>query len=586
MLDREGPRTCTATARERRIAQALHAGAGAEVAADGTGDGALHIGRGAVAGRDGFMATKTERREAGQGRTALVSLTSPAVVLQGYDSVNGDARQTALKGETASTGANVIMYHRICTDLESLSQALQINQSLSVGMASVGSADEKMEFIHNLTVTTYSVSIVVYVSKIISTETVTNAWIKDDVAPPTDDAALNEFFQIYGDSYVSALTRGGEYYAVYTFHSQTQDEQTNVKATINAHGVVGGTSISTDLQIQLDDIRKSTQVYVEVQQGVRGVANLELPKDEEIVEFARTFPTRDLAAPVITSFQSAGYETIKGIGTHFSKVKNNRLKFVGTKVKPGLSAKLAYVLMLKNQIDLLHQIYDFYGGHSDTTLDRVANEVDADLDAINNTMNDYSNDPTAELKHPALKSLSHKKIPMLNYSTFYTPYYGSPDQGVGFPFDDVDNIGSYLQLRTHITSIQFWATDQVFKFVTRYADTSKESEKVHGGDFGTPSNVLSLQTGQYVQQITGTSAVNSTGNVSITSLGIMATNSDGSNPSTVQGGIPAGGTFASSRPADTFVLGFRGRNRNELHSLGLVCAKFLDATWQKAPWKI
>jgi hypothetical protein len=113
-----------------------------------------------------------------------VRVPRPAAVFQGYDSVNGQGLSTAVEGTTNRTGAISQVTYTVCTDIETLSQSLQVDQSLSVGYGSFGGVDEKSKFVRSLNVTTYSVSIVVYAKHVLGTVTATDFAQKPGITPP------------------------------------------------------------------------------------------------------------------------------------------------------------------------------------------------------------------------------------------------------------------------------------------------------------------------------------------------------------------------------------------------------------------
>ena len=62
--------------------------------------------------------------------------SGPVQIFQGYDSVIGIGLGTAVEGTSKSAGAQTQEYFQGCETIESLSRALQIDQSLSVGFGS------------------------------------------------------------------------------------------------------------------------------------------------------------------------------------------------------------------------------------------------------------------------------------------------------------------------------------------------------------------------------------------------------------------------------------------------------------------
>src|SRR4051794_9639114 len=95
-------------------------------------------------------------------KTAAVQGGSPPTDLfQGYDSFVGSGRSTALTGTKGAAGANSQTYWKVCTDTNSLYEAMNISGSVSASFG-LGSVDAKMSFAQNLNVSSTSVTVVVY----------------------------------------------------------------------------------------------------------------------------------------------------------------------------------------------------------------------------------------------------------------------------------------------------------------------------------------------------------------------------------------------------------------------------------------
>src|SRR5207244_5679482 len=102
-----------------------------------------------------------------------------------------------------AVGARSDVTYSGCESIETLSRALQIDQSLSVGFGPFGSVDEKTTFVYNLDVTTTSVSIVVYARHVTGKQALTDYGLKPNIPPPVGDEALKKFFNGFGDSFLS-----------------------------------------------------------------------------------------------------------------------------------------------------------------------------------------------------------------------------------------------------------------------------------------------------------------------------------------------------------------------------------------------
>jgi hypothetical protein len=491
---------------------------------------------------------------------------TPVAVFEGYDSVTGAGRSTAVRGEIQTVGGSSGVSYRVCEDISSLAQTLNISQSLSVSYASIGSLDEKMDFVRKLNVTTNSISIVVYARHVLGTDVVTNVAVSDGIkSPGNDNDAIREFFTSYGDSYLASRTRGGEYYAVYTFYSQTREEQQSLVIDMKAHGLYDGVTVDASLQTKLSTFTSTTRTRSALNQSISGIQNPKLPDGSGIVSYALSFPSMILDAPAIISFESNGYEHVPKFGA-FGTLPANRNYFVGTGLVDGLTASLVRVQQLRNQIGWLQGIYRFYGYTGDTKLTPAAGTADADLAAINTQIQAWEKDPVQSFTAPSLPSLE-LGTPSLNYSIGYSPAYGGSG---GAPFFDI-NPTTYIQQQTAITNIQLRSGNFIDALIVTYQGNSGPQQFKHGGDGGNLSTPLTLLPGQRVTRINGRAG----GVVD----NITVTISDGR---TVGGGGGGGGGYDWSVPTGSIALGFSGRSGEFLDQIQVIYATLGTATWQPA----
>ena len=489
----------------------------------------------------------------------------PAALFQGYNSVDGHGGSTALQGNTKIVGGTSTVSYRVASDIETLSRALEIDQSLSIGFGPFGSVDQKLKFVSNLKITTNSISIVVYARHFVGAETMTDVALKQGVKPPEGNAELNEFFQTYGDSYITSMTRGGEYYAVYTFYSQTREEQTQLEASMKAAGIYEGVKIDASLQVKLDNFVSSTKTRVTFDQNVSGLLNPKLPTASDLITYAIAFPSLNIDAPAIIALDSSGYESVGGIGTKFDPVSKNRRYFTGDGVYGGLTSKLIQVQQLLNQISWLEDIYQFYNGFVDSKVDSVRKLAEADLQAIDDQLVAYNRDPTQSFTVPPLKSLD-EGTPVLQYDIGTSGAHGGDGGG---PFDDVD-IANYLQQQTRISALQLRSGGRIDRLITTYQSRHGTVKLEHGGDGGGLGNVLTLLEGQFVTKVEGRSGAR------VDNLKFTIT--DGRS---VSGGGGGGGPFTFEPPAGAFIMGFSGRSGAELDRIEFVHAKLKPAIWRR-----
>jgi len=487
----------------------------------------------------------------------------PVALFQGYDSMTDSGRQTAVTGTNQPTGGQSTSYCSICKTVTELAKSLQIDASLSASYMGLGSVDAKTSFFSSLNVTTYSLSIVVYASKVTGSMTRTNAALKKDIAIPADDDQLADFVSTYGDSYVSSITLGGEYYAVYTFYSESEEEQTKLEADLKASGVVAGVSLSAELSTKMSSFSKTSTTRSAFNQKMTGIENPPAVGPDDIAGFASRFATLTLDSPVVIAITTTGYEELAGFRRHFGPIIRARRYFIDN---DGIVGKLAQLKQIDNQTTLIKHIYEFYGNHQDKVLEQNQAAVRADIKAIRDQLDAYSDDPTQSFTEPPLPSLANGS-PTLKFE-HYADLIGST---FGELFEDVD-VAAYLRRRTRITRLYMRTGDWVDHMETTYENEAQTWTAKHGEDRGDSQSALDLTPGQFFVQYSG---MRDDGNLN----GIVL-RSEGGVGGRVQGGRGGGKEFDVQLEPGWFCLGFFGYVRDGgCRSIGVHTAHLLDAQW-------
>ncbi|MFZ6183800.1 jacalin-like lectin [Nannocystis pusilla] len=495
-------------------------------------------------------------------------LTDVAALRAGYDSVNGDGRVTsAVTGRTVERGGISESRIRVCLDVEQVCQALGISWSLGASIPGVGGASRKSKFVNSIKITTYSLTIVVYSQHVQNTETLADARLSPGVEPPQGDEALRRFFQAYGDSFITSLTTGSEYYAAYVLHAQTKEQQRGLEAGLQAEGIYNGVKFEAELQGKLDKCIQSVNVNVTFDQQVAGIANPSLPTPKTMIQYAIDFPSLAVTAPVVLGYEYDGYEHLPEITTSFEPIAKNRRYFIGDKAVGGLTAKEAQVQGLDNQLLWLQETYKFYGGYVDPNVDRVKAMSGKELSAIHAQKSAYAQDPIQSFTEPALPSLN-EGTPELSLVGGASEQKGSTG---GNPYDDVPSPLDNVQKRTRITQITMRMGDRVDKLTTAYLDQNGETKKEHGGTGGKEDRSIRVEAGQFVVRVTGKY------NKKMDKMTFFLSNGQ----SVTAGGTSGDKEFDLAPPSGNFVLGFRGRSGSEYDAIQLVYAHFNPAKWSR-----
>jgi Jacalin-like lectin domain len=412
-------------------------------------------------------------------------------LFNGYDSIaNGMLNASAVTGGSEQSGGRSVVNIRVCESVSELAKALEIDGSLSISYLKAVNVTAKMKFMQKLNATARSITIVVYASHEEGNWSVKNVKLAEGVKAPTNDDEAADFAASYGDSYVSEATQGGEYYAVYTFHTETQTEQRELTASLKAKGVYTGVTANLDVQTKLSDFLKTTSTNWTFDQEITGHKNPKLPNQDELIKFALDFPSKALDSPVTTGFKVAGYEGVPGINRRkFAKIVENRDHFLGP---DGVLVSYARLNGVQNQIGWLKRIYARYNYAGDPALLDFEKQVKADLATINKQITAYKRDPAADFAKPPLPSLD-KGEPVLSYATGQPISFGGEGGG---PFDFMST-GEALRNQVKIASLRFADGDEVVhKMEVGYASDRNDWKTSHGAN-GNFREIFYLEEGQF-----------------------------------------------------------------------------------------
>jgi hypothetical protein len=496
----------------------------------------------------------------------------PVNLFSGYDTVSrGMLSSSAVAGEHQKSGGKSSVQIAVCESLSELARALEIDASLSVGYLKTADVTAKMEFVKNLDVTARSVSIVVYAHHQIGTWTARDVKLQDTVNPPTDHgASASRFALSYGDSFVSSVTLGGEYYAVYIFNTETREEQQTLAASLKV-AVRAGAKVEADSQVKLSEVLNSTKTSWTLKQEITGIDNPEFPNETKLIEFALKFSKLVPNSPVITGIKVQGLESVFKSGSVYQKVAKNRRYFLDP--DDGLLPSLARLTTVRNQVEWLKNIYDRYNYQGDISLLDFERDLLKDVKAINNQVADWEFGASGTFEAPKLSTLT-KGEPILQFDQPEPPLWGGP--GPGHAQWDFPAVGDAIRNRTRIRWIRLSNAhirgfDVLGRLEVEYISDKKTWTETHGTDPREAQPKLYLEEGQFpVRFEVGHGTY-------VDRLKIHL--SDGR--TTASGG--SGGAKVDWKvPADHFVVGFGGWSGACIDQLQILHAKLKPAKMVKA----
>jgi hypothetical protein len=431
--------------------------------------------------------------QAGEGDT-------PNKLFTGYDSVGaGMLSSSAVVGDAKAEGGRNVVNIRVCESVSELADALEIDGSLSVSYLKAANVTAKMKFMKSLNVTEKSVTIVVYAAVETGTWTVKNVKLRpapDAVTAPTNDAEAARFVKTYGDSFIKEATQGGEYYAVYTFRSTTQEEKREITASLKAEGIYSGVTAKAEVQTKITSFASRSSVDWTLKQEMTGITGISLPSEDKLVQFALDFSSKTMNRPVTTGFAIEYYEKVPGFGDGFAKVAANRRYFLGDK---GMIAKLARLKGLEEQIKRLKAIYACYK-FKDPELEAFKKRVETDIATIEAQVDAWLDNPTGNFSKPSLPSLEEGE-PVLDYVAHHVASFGKEGGGT---FDFM-SVGNAFRNQVRIVSIRLSdGTFEKYHVIRRmeieYASEKRRWTAVHG-EGGNAREKFFFEDGQFISHM-------------------------------------------------------------------------------------
>jgi hypothetical protein len=427
----------------------------------------------------------------------------------GYDSAKKAPKHATLldASDIAPGGTNHTCTIEVCVNSTEVAQTLRIDSSASAD-GFYGGVKAKMDLMQEMEISTYSTTVVVYANTQNGPQTIRNAVLKPDVTLPDWSTAtsevLNEFVRVYGDSFVSSVTEGGEFYALYTFKSASKESQQSLKADLEAKVQSGLSSGSFEFQTEMDEVASAHSVEYKADMKLSGFKNLGLPSPNDLVSFAQNFTMLVPDSPVVTSIESTPYEQVPGFGS-FANIPQNRLKLIGGWNDKGLIRTFLDLTSLSNSIQSLKNLYRFYGPdqvYVDQTLDSKEQAVHHDLDLLRNTLEQFANTPSAPIEIDPMTSLSDGS-PVLSIDVHLSNNCGGQGGSRSEMLSDMGytDLTSALLQHHRIKQVGF-RTGQIVDYLeVTYLNDRFHKTIGYGGGGGGSGTTLTLEESQYICQV-------------------------------------------------------------------------------------
>lgn len=395
---------------------------------------------------------------------------APSAVINGigvgFNTFTSEAYPTAISpsSPTVSQGLSSKCSVKVCASIDSFNQATSHALGVSAQVTSSSSSSSSSSsdssssgstgptfganttLSNALSLSDTSISVVVYSSVVTSSLAYDGCSLASGLAEPTTTAEALTFYQNYGDSFVSAVTEGGEYMAIFVFYSQTDQDQKAVQASLSANGVVNvdGTSANLGATVGggISATINNTNVRCSIYQSLLG-STAAVPADnnttpqafaEAIINFAQGFTASQVNQPVVFDYATQGYETLfSSTSPGFEAIALNRTVYSGS-----VGPNLAYLQSLSTQYAWISNAYATYGYSGDSTFNANQTQLTSDINGLNGWLSPVAANPT--VFSPLSASLNPPQsllngLPVFTYLTPTQPTYGSTG---GNPYQDIN----------------------------------------------------------------------------------------------------------------------------------------------------
>lgn len=327
--------------------------------------------------------------------SAESSFEMPGDVFSGYDSMNGTCKATAVDGVAREPGTDnsTVVSIDVCTSAQDVANALSISGTASASYGAF-SATASASYAHRLRLTETSTVVVISVVRKTSVQRYRSTSPMADVPTPE---TIEDFYQTYGDVWVSSLTRGMQYWSLFVRHDTSRQEQTDVVTSLTADGGVGEFAGSVEVNTALSRTLRSEGSRWNHTQGVVGLPAVALKGIDGVLAFANAFNEQPDDKAAVLAFSTQGYETVPGFPDPLVKQLKKSRELIWNPTRPTVASLQSRRLTLLAQARKIDEVADLYKayGYADPRLAEVRGMVDDDLDELSTTEADIKGDPFA-----------------------------------------------------------------------------------------------------------------------------------------------------------------------------------------------
>lgn len=311
----------------------------------------------------------------------------------GYDRLTGDRTPSPAVQGPSITGVQGALGHQVTIDATTIKDVETLHKSLGINIDAGGSymgfsGSAKVDYANSCDFSSFSTYVVVRVTVKNPAETIDSPVFSPDANELLIALNKERFRLRFGDTFISGVLKGGEYFAIYQITGSDQKEKESV--AVDVHAAFKGGITNAELNTKIKIAEENTVSHLEVRvlvfrQGAITTADLTL---EDIMKTARDFPlgvSGDKAFPFAVLLNDY----------HELKLPDDKFVFVDIQqrqdVLEDLAKKRFEFLELRDDLKfILNHIDDFQNADgSPVDRDKVIRDLDEAVDAIN-TMQDQA----------------------------------------------------------------------------------------------------------------------------------------------------------------------------------------------------
>ena len=272
----------------------------------------------------------------------------------GYNNFKKEQINKVLNVTPVETNIDASSTIYVCTTAAEITTHLGIDSSLSVEYGPA-TFEAKASYAKDLMKSTNTVTILVTAQKTFEAEVQAPSFSRRF-------GTAEELVEQGGDSYISKVHAGAQYFAAYQYVTTTVDQREKIEAS--AKGKFGGAAkVEASAQSKLESITTETNTTYSLSQRFFG-CSYDLPTPDKVVEFALNFAGKDIETPQLLSFETKPYLAVAECPQDFRTVD----KWITADKSPsafGFPFSLASMehkaILLKNNILSIQGLYRFYG---------------------------------------------------------------------------------------------------------------------------------------------------------------------------------------------------------------------------------